>query len=147
MEWMATTAASAVHSAQLFPLGQHDGGGAAGAVLSALASPPPALTLSAMKAAGAACAAYPNLWYSVALPPWFSVTPAGGASTFRVYGSLAQKTVKGVSSVCASPAGEPLQLNFAILEAQVVITGALPKDPAKHPHPYLKRTNLPTIYF
>jgi len=146
MPWASATSSSFVHSTQPYPLGQHDGGGASGAVLSALAAPPSAITLSAMTAAGAACGAYPTQWYSVALPSWFVSSPGAASTTLRVYGSLAQKTTKGVSSICASSAGERMPLNFAVLEAQVVMTGALPKEPSRHPHPYLK-ASTPSIYF
>ena len=127
--WQSTSAASALNPELPLPLGEHStGGGSVGLVLNTtgggLPTVAPALAASAMRASGACVAAWPLVWYAAVVPQQYLSSPTAGAAALRLFGSLAQRSVKGVTSVASSPAGGAHPLSWAVLEAHLVLLGA-----------------------
>ena len=77
-----------------------------------------------MRAAGAAIATWPLVWNAAILPHEYLSSLSAGELQLQLFGSLAQKTVKGVSAVCSSPAGASQRLSWSVSEAHIVLLGA-----------------------
>ena len=78
---------------------------------------PPAVTVAAAEAQGAALCAWPASWHCAPLPAHCTVACAGDARV-RVFAEVAQTSVKGVAA-----GSEPRAFAVHIFEAEVVVTG------------------------